>query len=312
MEVTVDNSRFERPRRLVVGYSGSDPASNMRHLAWGEGLVGVGQGLSTAIVTDAENATSSMGFSIQDVLSADPQRPGFRTFALGNHAAILLTAPPGMVVAFRFAVCFHKGGSVTSGMDSSYLYAKYFRSVEHVAEYALGGFVDLMQASLISDQLANNQPQLNLDQRFQLIHAVRSYYGSTQLLQLDGRPYWVVNEGEYRMMNTFDLTVDQLFYELRMNPWTVRNVLDSYVRRYQVTDQVVLPDRPDELFPGGMSFTHDQGVGNAFSPAGRSAYEQAGLKGLFSHMTSEQLVRESPATAPAQRPARARRGAARR
>jgi len=34
------------------------------------------------------------------------------------------------------------------------------------------------------------------------------------------------------MMNTFDLTVDQAFFELALNPWTVRNVLDYYVERY--------------------------------------------------------------------------------
>lgn len=44
-----------------------------------------------------------------------------------------------------------------------------------------------------------------------LTHSIRSYYGSTQLLDADGKPFWVVNEGEYRMMNTFDLTVDQMF-----------------------------------------------------------------------------------------------------
>ena len=49
--------------------------------------------------------------------------------------------------------------------------------------------------------------------------------------------------------------------------------------------QVFLPEDPNTAYPGGLSFTHDQGVGNAFSPAGRSAYEQSGLTGLFSHMT---------------------------
>ena len=61
--------------------------------------------------------------------------------------------------------------------------------------------------------------RLSADQRFMLAHAIRSYYGSTQLLERDGQPLWVVNEGEYRMMNTFDLTVDHLFFELRFNPW---------------------------------------------------------------------------------------------
>ena len=47
-----------------------------------------------------------------------------------------------------------------------------------------------------------------------------------------GRPFWVVNEGEYRMMNTFDLTVDQSFFELTLNPWTVRNNMDAFTERY--------------------------------------------------------------------------------
>ncbi len=53
---------------------------------------------------------------------------------------------------------------------------------------------------------------LSDDQKFMMAHAIRSYYGNTQLLEHEGKPIWVVNEGEYRMMNTFDLTVDQLVF----------------------------------------------------------------------------------------------------
>lgn len=88
----------------------------------------------------------------------------------------------------------------------------------------------------------------------------------------------------------FDLTVDQLFFEMKMNPWTVQNVLDSFSSRYSFTDTVFLPGDPFRTYPGGISFTHDQGVGNAFSPPGKSSYEEGGLSGLFSQMTHEQLV----------------------
>ena len=47
-----------------------------------------------------------------------------------------------------------------------------------------------------------------------IAHATRSYYGSTQLLDVGGEPFWIVNEGEYCMMNTLDLSVDQAFWEL--------------------------------------------------------------------------------------------------
>src|SRR4029079_1305800 len=41
--------------------------------------------------------------------------------------------------------------------------------------------------------------------------------------------------------------------------------------------------------PGGISFTHDMGAHNNFSPRGVSSYELAHLKGCFSFMTQEQL-----------------------
>jgi xylan 1,4-beta-xylosidase len=90
-------------------------------------------------------------------------------------------------------------------------------------------------------------------------------------------------------MNTFDLTVDQLFFELDKNPWTVKNVLDLYLKRYSYKDTVFFPGDAT-VHPGGISFTHDMGVANVFSPPGLSSYERAGITGCFSYMTHEQLV----------------------
>lgn len=93
------------------------------------------------------------------------------------------------------------------------------------------------------------------------------------------------------MMNTFDLTVDMLFHEMRFNPWTVRNVLEQFVREYSYYDEVFDPREPDRPYPGGLAFTHDMGVENNFSPRGRSSYEVGGIdRACFSHMTCEQLV----------------------
>ena len=125
-----------------------------------------------------------------------------------------------------------------------------------------------------------------------IAHSTRSYYGSTQwLVDADGKPLWVVNEGEYLMMNTLDLTVDMLFFELRFNPWTVRNVLNQFVDRYSYDDEIFSPEAPEKLLPGGISFAHDMGVANHFSPQGFSSYECSGLDRLcFSYMTCEQLT----------------------
>ena len=71
---------------------------------------------------------------------------------------------------------------------------------------------------------------------------------------------WVVQEGEYGYANTFDLTIDHIFFELAMHPWTVRNELDLFQRYFSYMDEVRYPTSAT-LFPGGIGFTHDMGSG---------------------------------------------------
>src|SRR4029453_16290069 len=71
--------------------------------------------------------------------------------------------------------------------------------------------------------------------------------------------------------------------------WVVKNQLDWFVDRYSYEDTVRFPGDKTE-YPGGLSFTHDMGVANAWSRPGYSSYEKAGLTGVFSYMTHEQLV----------------------
>ena len=299
VEATVDNSVGTRARRFVFGYQGSDAAGGGRHMdasVLARGSVGIAHGLTTGIATDAPGGIAAQGFALSDVLGDSELQN--RTFALGNHVVLVAQAPPGAVTTFRYVVAFHRGGRATSGMDCTYYYTRFFDSLERVAQYGLDHFAELRAASLAADALLEDAGGLSESQKFSLAMAVRSYYGSTQLLlQAGSKPLWVVNEGEYRMMNTFDLTVDQLFFELRMNPWTVRNVLDTFAARYSYEDEVVFPlvgtedkDAARQTYPGGLSFTHDIGVANAFTPAGQGSYEQTSLRGLFSFMTHEQLV----------------------
>lgn len=289
VELTVDNSRGPVPRRAFFGYQGTDPYSRMRRIdeTTDGQLTGVGQGRLTAIVTaPQEGVVSGQGFGIGDILM--PKRPENLTFALGGVAALVLTVPAGQTRTFRLAVCFHRGGVVTTGLDTTYFYTRYFPSIEDVGAYALDQF-DTLKAWAAEADARVETSRLSEEQKFMLVHSIRSYYGSTQLLDRDGEPVWVVNEGEYRMMNTFDLTVDHLFFELRMNPWVVRNVLDLFVERYSYRDEVRFPGDAHP-HPGGLSFTHDMGQGNGFSRPGYSTYEMHGLDGCFSHMTHEQLV----------------------
>ncbi len=287
-ELTVDNSRGARPRRAVFGYQGSDPYGAMHRLDGlaDDGWAGIGQVGRTAIATDADDMEACQHFTLEAIL--DPANVHNRYFGLGGAACLLGAVPAGETRTWRFAACFYRDGAATSGLETTYWYTGYFDDIEAVARYALGHFEDYLAAA--DDANADlAAADLTDDQRWMLAHAVRSYYGSTQLLDVDGVPYWVVNEGEYRMMNTFDLTVDQVFHEMRMHPWTVRNELDWFVRRYSYRDRARLPGDETE-HPGGISFTHDQGIACAFSRPGTSSYECFGLDGCFSHMTHEQLV----------------------
>ncbi|WP_202078393.1 glycoside hydrolase family 52 protein [Caldalkalibacillus salinus] len=287
-ELTIDNTEGQHHRRAFFGYEGSDPYSAMRRLDdTCPGLAGIGQGRMTAIVSADADVRSAMHFSLENILTT-PLEENW-TFGLGPVGALIMDVPPGEKRTYQFAVCFYRQGYVTTGLDATYYYTRFFKDIEEVAKYALSHYQDLLTRSGEANQLVTDAKHLNSDQRFMLAHSIRSYYGCTQLLDLDGEPFWVVNEGEYRMMNTFDLTVDQLFYELHMNPWTVKNELEMFVQRYSYEDKVRFPDE-DKTYPGGISFTHDMGVANMISRPHFSSYELYGLDGCFSHMTHEQLV----------------------
>ncbi|MFB6551128.1 glycoside hydrolase family 52 protein [Streptomyces sp. NPDC056405] len=286
-ELELDNTAGDRPRRMFFGWQGSDPTRGMRHLtAHAPISAGVAQGRSVALATSDPRARSAIGFDIEDILYT---RDGAnRTFGLGTAGALVLDAPAGERTTLRVAVGFHRAGPVTTGIDTTYLYTRWFADVEEVLGFALADFGGLVERCAEHEKLYE-APHLSDDQRFMLAHAVRGYFASTQALDDGGRALWVVNEGEYRMMNTFDLTADHVFFEARMNPWTVRNVLDLYADRYAYRDRCRAPGQT-ATSPGGIAFTHDMGVANAFSPAATSSYERSDCQGVFSYMAHEQLA----------------------
>jgi xylan 1,4-beta-xylosidase len=234
---------------------------------------------------------------------------------LGSCPGFGFEVPAGKKYAIRIALGSYLEGIQTNALDGRYLYTRYFTGLGDVLKSALDDADRLIASAQALDSKLDNAP-LSDDQKFLIAHATHSYYGSTQLLEVNGQPFWVVNEGEYCMMNTLDLSVDHVFWELQHNPWLVRNLLDNFVERYCYTDEVKIytsdfapstanlqtdpsqtppaPDeaqlkRPYETRPGGISFCHDMGAHNNFSPQGRSSYELANLTGCFSYMTVEQL-----------------------
>ena len=208
---------------------------------------------------------------------------------LGSAVGIGFEVPAGKSYELVLAIGTYLDHIVTTGLEGRYLYTHHFGSLGEVLAKALERADELRTAAEALDQqlLASG---LSPDQQFLVAHSTRSYYGSTQLLEVGGEPFFIVNEGEYCMMNTLDLSIDHVFWELKQNPWVVKNLLDNFLRHYSYIDEVKR-DRKDDSrrSPGGISFAHDMGVHNNFSPPGTSSYELKNLTGCFSFMTAEQL-----------------------
>ncbi|HEX4086016.1 MAG TPA: glycoside hydrolase family 52 protein [Chthoniobacteraceae bacterium] len=288
LEMVIDNTRGRIPRRAFFGFMGNDPTCEMRRLddtSRGR-FVGIGCGRSKAIASRSGDVQAAQGLSVQEILR-DHSAESF-AFGIGRVALLIATIPAGEKRKLEFTVCFHRAGIVTTGLDASYHYARHFPDVESVAVFALRNYSALKQRGADFEERFQSS-NLSDARKFMLAQAVHSYYGSTQLLDVRGEPMWIVNEGEYRLINTLDLTVDQLYFEMELNPWTVRNELDWFAKRYSYKDRIQFPGS-DRAYLGGISFTHDMGKANHLSRPGFSAYEKGAMRGCYSHMTHEELV----------------------
>ncbi len=271
--IEYDNRAGTAPVELIFGIG--DAENTLRPLAdTNPHLLGFASGTAYGYATKPTRGIElRQGF---DVLN-----PKFRDYrglhVIAGETALIFTVPAGQRKRFPLALGFYAGGPATTGLTTTFFYTQYFRDLEDVLAHGLAQHTRYTKLAAQRDrELARSK--LDADQKFLLAQATHSYLGSTQLLLLKGQPLWIVNEGEYRMINTFDLTVDHLFFELAWQPWAVRNALDLFVNRYSYVDQL------------GLSFTHDMGVNNFFTPAGHSSYECDDVHGCFSHMTMEQLL----------------------
>lgn len=206
--------------------------------------------------------------------------------ALGSCGGLAFEVPAGQVRTLVIAIGVYLDGIVTTGLEGKYYYTRFYSGLEDVLGAALDQSRQLREKAAELDEKLSNSG-LSADQQFLIAHGTRSYYGSTQLLDVGGEPFWVVNEGEYCMMNTLDLSVDHAFWELEHNPWVVKNLLDNFVRHYSYTDGIKRSDGTIGI--GGISFCHDMGANNNFSARSHSSYELPNLTGCFSYMTQEQL-----------------------
>lgn len=281
--IEYDNRKGDEPVELVFGLG--DPDRPLRPLEDADArLTGFAGGTDWGYATTPDAAVRRrLGFEV-----FDPKFQDYRGLhVIGGESALLFTVPAGKRRRFPLVFGFYDAGIVTTGIRASYAYTRVFKHLEDVLVHGLANFDRYAALAAVRDrELARSR--LNDDQKYLIAQATHSYYGSSQLLWNEDGPLWVVNEGEYRMINTFDLTVDHLFWEMHWHPWVVRNVLDQFSSRYVYRDRLRLPD--GRTVRGGVSFTHDMGVNNHFTPPGRSSYECDRLHGCFSHMTMEQLL----------------------
>jgi xylan 1,4-beta-xylosidase len=330
--LTIDNRRGKKPKtaffainfnapgvRLMEARDGSFNAGFGWKSSYGVGVEPFVEGRDYDEGRESYDETERFGacqtfcrFSLQDgLLNATAHH-------LGNVPGVCIPVPAGVRRSFRIVLAGHVGGIATTRVEGHYWYVKQYPTLEHVLDIAIARHSHAVTVSSWRDRELLSSG-LSPDQQFLIAHATRSYYGSTQLLDVGGEPFWVVNEGEYCMLNTLDLSVDHVFWELKQNPWVIRNLLDNFVRHYSYVDQVKVPKKSAlklmkqqsvhsedvantprtlgttiglehfDLKPGGISFCHDMGVNNNFSPRGSSSYELPNLVGCFSYMTAEQL-----------------------
>ena len=251
------------------------------------GLKGMISRNEMGFASDDESISEFIDFGIEQALARTHKTANF---LLGPIGGISFNVQPGAKKTVRLTLAYYKDGNVTFNRSSAYWYTQYFNCIESVFSYALEHYDSYIE---IANQMDKELMSYDLseDQKFLVAHATRSYYGSTEWLVENEKPLWLVNEGEYLMINTLDLTIDMAFFELKFNPWTVRNVLDHFATHYSYRDEVFAPDDSETLYEGGISFTHDMGVGNHFSPNEYSCYECAGIdRKCFSYMTCEELT----------------------
>ncbi|AEC01950.1 glycoside hydrolase family 52 protein [Parasphaerochaeta coccoides] len=197
---------------------------------------------------------------------------------LAREGGLRFHVPPGVKRTFTIALGVYEDGVVTTGLPMRRYYTALFKDLEEVLEFALENKIQMLARSVAMDELLDSSPLTEM-QKIIVAASTHAYCANTELLLDDtGAPVFVVNEGEYQMMNTLDLTVDQAFYELIFSPWTVRNELDFLQRQSLYRDAY------------GIAFSHDQGGADCFTPQGRSVYELSGLVDCFSYMSYEETL----------------------
>jgi len=277
VRVSFDNSAGSEEMTGVFGMQGiRRPLSDSTQ----GGLLGMAMDTSYGFATlPAEGIAEVMDWSfVEAAFNGGPDGTPRPLRHLANEGGLRFKVDAGEAKSFIIAMGAYRDGIVTTGKTSHAYYTCLFKDLEEVLEDALAESAQsIRKAEALDAELDSSG--LSDDRKFLIAHAAHSYNSSTELLLTEGgEPLFVVNEGEYQMMNTLDLTVDQAFWEARFSPWTLRNELEFFAERYSYTDSL------------GIAFCHDQGVDDCFTPPATSSYEMPGLTDCFSYMSYEETL----------------------
>jgi hypothetical protein len=194
------------------------------------------------------------------LLSADQVRQKFGIDGAGT--AIEVEVLPGQRREFTATLAHYDDQPLVNLGQAKLYLTKFYSSINSVVEAAIRSYPAARRRSE-EYQAEVKSWGLNEYRQFLYGHALASYMFNTRLfLQQDGQYLWSIIEGEYDYINTFDLVVDQVFFELAIHPWTVRNELDLYATKFHYIDKIRNPEiEPPSVYDGGLGFNHDMGGG---------------------------------------------------
>lgn len=177
--------------------------------------------------------------------------------------AFHLGVPAGQTRTLTVVIAYYRKAVVDSRIAASYYYTSLYPSVDSVIDSAFVGFGNA-QARCQQMASAMNRAGMNPYRQFLASHALHSFMADTAcLLDPQGGVHWWEMEGHYNYINTFDLTVDHAFYDSWMQPWALRNVLDTFSGALPGTGysyDTPLYSSGVQVSPHGFSFYHDMGA----------------------------------------------------
>lgn len=285
LRLVIDNQDSDTP---ATGYLGlGNRVLRYIHSVQCEGLKGLGCKNSWMLLTNEDSdAYLLRSFQLDYLLQNDVD-----ILHETGPCAICIKAEPGEKKELLAAFGFYTGDPATCGIETHYAYNQYFKNVREVCRFVLDNAGRIMQESAALD--AAIEKAVGDPVKLQILaQGIRGYEASTQLSAADGKYYYNVGEGAYCWRNTLDLAADHLPWELYRNPWVVRNIMDLYIERYSYHDQVTFAENSEQMYEGGLSFTHDMGNFVTFSGVTHSDYETDKYvdAACYFYMTIEELL----------------------